>query len=53
MRFTVAKDGDFRWRRGFLWLPLRVGEEWRWLERAVWREQNDDGVWRAIEWGNP
>lgn len=33
-----AKD-PFRWRRGFAWLPIKIGEQWLWLERYWHRDQ--------------
>lgn len=33
---TEPKEGDIRNRTGFLWLPKKLGNEWRWLERATW-----------------
>ena len=35
--------GDQRIRTGFLWLPMSlyygIREEWRWLEKAQWKEE--------------
>lgn len=30
------QEGDARTKTGFLWLPKKINEEWRWLERATW-----------------
>lgn len=35
---SMPKGGDIRTRRRFLWLPLTIDGETRWLERAVWEE---------------
>lgn len=32
------KEGDTRTRTGFLWLPKKLSGEWRWLERATWKQ---------------
>ncbi len=68
MRWThkTPKCGDYRFIRGFLFLPKRIGNETRWLEFALWEEhyggivkRPDDkskylytGVykWRPTEW---
>lgn len=31
-------DGTERIRKKFLWLPKKINEECRWLEKAVWLE---------------
>lgn len=31
--------GERRTMKGFLYLPMRIGIETRWLERAVWEER--------------
>lgn len=36
MRWTIPNYGDVR---KFLWLPVRVGNEVRWLEYATIRER--------------
>jgi len=33
------KDGDELICSGFLFLPKKISNEWRWLERASWRQQ--------------
>ena len=33
------KAGTKRERKGYLWLPKRIGLETRWLEVAVWEEE--------------
>lgn len=56
MRWTKrdVKIGDYRIRSGFLFLPKRIGEEYRWLEVAVWKERREEskggGYWRSCRW---
>jgi hypothetical protein len=38
MRRNLPRDGDKRVIRKFLWLPLEIDRDWRWLEWA-WIEQ--------------
>lgn len=38
MRWPNPKLGDCREVRGFLWLPMTLNGETRWLETASWRE---------------
>lgn len=50
MKWTQPKDGDERVRRGFLWFPLTIESETRWLEYAEWKEfwrngNRGDGSW--------
>jgi hypothetical protein len=67
MRWThprAKQYGDTRVARKFLWLPLRIGYETRWLEMAdvvyIYRFQTrkdaDDkylvGVWEPYDWGD-
>ncbi len=33
------REHDERVKAGFLFLPKRVGDEWRWLEFARWRQR--------------
>lgn len=33
------EEGAIRIRRKFLLLPTCIDGEWRWLERATWREE--------------
>lgn len=50
MRKTI---GETRIREGFLFLPMHIYGDWRWLERATWKEQvNDDFHWIPVEWIN-
>jgi hypothetical protein len=52
----LFRDGDLRFKRKFLWLPKRIGREWRWLEFGQWRERfickSFDGpaFWQAFSW---
>ena len=39
MRWSDPKTGTMRERSGFLWLPIQIGGEARWLERATWVEE--------------
>lgn len=44
MRLTTQqkqqpKEGDTRTKDGFLWLPKKLGNEWRWLEYAKWKQR--------------
>ena len=57
MKRQLAKPGSERVRSGFLWWPRVIRNEWRWLERARWREKCAgnfffDGVrhWWGVEW---
>lgn len=31
------KEGDTMNKTAFLWLPKKIGNEFRWLERATWQ----------------
>jgi len=35
---TQPKEGDARTKSGFLLLPKKIGNEWRWLEYASWKQ---------------
>lgn len=50
MRWAVIPEGEYRTRSGFLLMPLCLNNEWRWLERAVWREVMDGGDWSPFAW---
>jgi hypothetical protein len=39
MRSKWPKQGETRVRSGFLWLPMTIDRETRWLERATWEER--------------
>lgn len=39
MRWIVSRNGDQRNVRKFLWFPVRIGSEVRWLETATIRQQ--------------
>lgn len=34
----------------FLFRPMRVSNETRWLERATWKEKYSGGKWTPIAW---
>ena len=34
----------------FLWKPMKIAGESRWLCRASWREEFIDGEWMAVYW---
>lgn len=46
--------GDTRVRTGFLWRPLEIAGESRWLETVSWREEYrrvlTHRYWTATEW---
>lgn len=35
--------GTQRIRKAFLWLPIKIGEELRWLEKAEWLQEANEG----------
>ena len=52
MRWERAEPGDERIRTLFLWLPMRVGREERWLEKVKVREVLTHlwgEVWQPVE----
>lgn len=42
--------GDSRIVSAFLWLPLTIRLETRWLERATWMEMHKHGEWNPLRW---
>lgn len=45
--------GETRVRRGFLFLPMSIYEEQRWLEMAEWEERMSSGFnWIPTRWLN-
>lgn len=52
MRWIEPKDMARRTRRGFLFLPMKLGRETRWLEWTAWWEIHD-GAWRPYAWVTP
>lgn len=49
------RSGDCRTRTQFLFLPLRINHEVRWLERATWIESfwrgyDGEGGWEPRAW---
>jgi hypothetical protein len=54
MRYIEPNDGDTRTKTAFLWFPVKIQKERRWLERATWIEMWD-GPWRKwdkLRWEN-
>lgn len=55
MRFYEPRIGELRVLTKFLWFPLCIGRETRWLETATWTERYDPGYfgdgWESVEWG--
>ena len=59
MRWRKHKHsiGTFRYIKRFLFLPERLGGEYRWLEMATikqmyCKDSNVGGSWRDISWHN-
>jgi hypothetical protein len=56
MRYPTAQIGDTRAVTRFLWLPMGIGTETRWLERATWMERfrrpygHTTPIWQPAEW---
>ena len=58
MKFNLKPrlpHGAMRVKSGFLWWPKRVDLQYRWLERAKWRERYHHGYdepdfWTPFEW---
>jgi hypothetical protein len=50
MRWRRPKRGDKRVRRKFLWFPLELDGETRWLERASWDEEYGTTMWFPLRW---
>lgn len=50
MRWFTPRHGDKRYCAGFLLLPMRISDEWRWLERAAWIEWYDEDEWVPARW---
>jgi hypothetical protein len=56
MRFHSPQNppsGTQRIVKEFLWLPIKLGRETRWLETAYWREIFSDDQWNPIDWIHP
>lgn len=52
MRWWVKKsprEGEIRIKTGFLFLPKKIKNQWRWLEFAEW-EQVYDIIWHDKRW---
>lgn len=52
MRFKHHRYGETRIRTKFLWLPLKVDYETRWLERATFEERYSTyyRCWQFVRW---
>jgi hypothetical protein len=55
IKLDLPEKGKIETVRRFLWLPMRIGEEVRWLERStyekVWKLDNEGGgSWHARKW---
>ena len=50
MRWKTAENFDRRIKTGFLILPKKLDNEWRWLERASWEQEYYDGFWWSDHW---
>lgn len=42
--------GTNRICKAFLWLPMKLGNETRWLETACWQETFFEWRWNPIQW---
>lgn len=55
MRWIIGpypEFGETRIKKGFLFLPKRVDNELRWLEKATWMERYTYNKWYIIRWLN-
>lgn len=58
MKWKTVQDGDKQIVTKFLWLPLTLGGDTRWLERATFERERmgpahmDEifGHWRYLKW---
>jgi hypothetical protein len=53
MKWATPRDGDTRTLRRFLWLPLEIDHEVRWLEVASWTQRYCTivgGTWEDLHW---
>ena len=50
MRWNGGKSGDTRIKKGFLFVPRCANFQWRWLERAVWKEEYLFSYWHTAKW---
>lgn len=49
------KGDDREWYRDYcryLFFPKKINGQWRWLERALWREKRVAKGWVKYEWLN-
>lgn len=64
MRWNTPEIGDERVRSGITIIPMKIGDETRWMERVKWREEYKtmytlyeigmipQDMWVAKEWLN-
>jgi hypothetical protein len=50
MRWNTPQYGAVRWKHRFLWFPLTIGDETRWLEFAEWEELLLQDYCGDLEW---
>jgi hypothetical protein len=51
MRWKEKEFVDPRTVTQYLWLPLCIEGEWRWLEWATWEEKTTyNGTWERVRW---
>lgn len=50
MRWKTHKTWDTRIKTGFLIIPKKLGDEWRWLEVASWEQEYCAGIWWSTKW---
>lgn len=59
MKITLPRNWERRIVTRFLWFPVAIGNDWRWLEVASYEEEyfksNDSpiGFWEKIKWCTP
>jgi len=49
------QDGAGQWyktKKQFLFIPKKIGGEWRWLEKAEWVCRKTGMKWYNVEWIN-
>ena len=52
MRWLSPKAWDERLVTKFLFFPLKIREECRWLERATFKQRYLSDCWTDVEWIN-
>jgi hypothetical protein len=52
MRWKESESGLYRTKCGFLWKPILLDGEYRWLEFAVWIEEYNTTYhdWQPAHW---